>query len=79
MEGDDVVEIELHVMIDEDGNWQIGVDTEDLGTRWQDTVGDMVPVATRFLTVKIKVRKPKATVLQAEVPDEIITSELKIA
>jgi hypothetical protein len=79
MAAHDTVEIELVVMVDEDGQWEVGRDTDDLLERWNDNIGEIGPGASRFVRVKLKVPAPRAVELEAEVPAEPAGGELKVA
>lgn len=68
----ETVEVELLLCVDEDGNWQVGTDDDDLDTRWADFVGDdSAPApARRRVTVKLTIPLPKPVVLRGVVPEE---------
>ena len=65
------VEIGIMVMVDADGNWEIGVDADDLTERWTQNVGDPAEIAARrVVKVKVKVPVPAVVELSGEVAAE---------
>ncbi|MBP3953730.1 hypothetical protein J8F10_00245 [Gemmata sp. G18] len=75
----EMVEVDLVVMVDADGNFEIGTDTDDLKTRWEENIAELAPNATRMVAVKVKVPKPKVVELEAEIAEEPSETELKTA
>lgn len=76
----ELVEVEILVMVDSEGQWEIGTDGDDLAQRWSDTVGDDVTAdARRVVKIKVKVPKPTVVEIVGEVPAENGTvGELKV-
>jgi hypothetical protein len=75
-----VVEIELLVLVNEDGEWEIGVDDGDLKTRYEENVGELnAGAATRLVRVKLKVPTPRPVEVEAEIADQPDGVELKVA
>lgn len=66
-----MTEVELWVMVDEDGEYEVSKDREDL----QPTAGQ----ASRLLRVAIKVPTPQPVELEAEIAEEPAAGELKVA
>lgn len=66
-----MVEVELWVKVDEDGDYSVAKDRDDL-----DDTGEL---ATRLVRVKLRVPLPKAVELEAEVGGEQAAGELKVA
>lgn len=73
-----MVEIELLVMVDADGNFEIGRDADDLKTRWEENVGELAPTATRMVAVKLKVPTPVVVEVEAEIAEEPEEVGLKV-
>jgi hypothetical protein len=65
----DTKEIELHVMIDGDGDFVVDTDPDNLGSRYEDEVNSTPPNISRVFSFKLTVPLPKATVVQATIPD----------
>lgn len=64
-----MTEIELWVMVDEEGDWEVSKDADEL----QPQAG----LASRMVRVKLKVPTPKPVELEAEIAEEPTTGELK--
>ena len=80
MSATNLLEIEVLVMVDSDGNYEFGHDGDDLKTRWEENIGDLDPAnATRVIRVKLKVPTPQVVELEAEIPEEPSDAELKVA
>jgi hypothetical protein len=62
-------EIEIFVMIDQDGDYVIAKDADDLGSRYEEEIHSSPPNATRVFALKLTVPMPKATVVTATLPD----------
>lgn len=69
---DDVVTVELLVMVDADGNYEVGADEDDLTTRWRDNIADACSdgVPRRVVAVTLKVPRPKPVAVTVVVPPE---------
>jgi hypothetical protein len=64
-------EVELWVLVDENGDYEVSKDASDL----QADAG----LASRMVRVNLKVPTPAAVELEAEIADEPTTGELKVA
>lgn len=71
MDANDMVEVEVWVLVDEDGDYAANVDRDELE----------VPtgLATRFVKITVHVPKPRPVELVATVADEPSAAELKVA
>lgn len=67
----EMVEVEVWVMVDEDGNAEVSTDASDL----QPEPG----VASRMVKLTVNVPKPKTVELVATIAAEPETGELKVA
>ncbi len=65
-----MVEIEVWVKVDEEGDWSVAKDRVDL-----DNTGEL---ATRLIRVCVKVPTPRAVELEAEIAEEPDDAELKV-
>lgn len=71
MSAANTMEIEVLVKVDADGQYEIGVDADDLAKRWEETVGELAAdVPTRVVRVTVRVPLPKAVEVRVEIPDE---------
>jgi hypothetical protein len=66
-----MVEIEVWVKVDEEGDWSVAKDRDDL-----DSTGEL---ATRLVRVTLKVPLPAVVELEAEIAEEPEAGELKVA
>ncbi|AMV30033.1 hypothetical protein VT84_36910 [Gemmata sp. SH-PL17] len=66
-----MVEVEVWVMVDENGDYEVSKDADDL----QPTAG----LAARMVKITVNVPTPKAVELVATVAEEPATAELKVA
>ena len=74
----ELVEIEVLVLVDEDGNWEVAHDADVLKERYEESVGELnAGTATRLVKVKLKVPVPRPVELEAEVCEEVSGGELK--
>ena len=62
-------EIEIFVFIDQDGDFVVDTDPDNIGSRYVDEISDAVPNATRTFHLKLTLPLPKATVVSATIPD----------
>ncbi len=76
----DVTEVEVWVMIDEDGNYSIALTQAELpGQHDEDHNTREDGVNTRQFKITLKVPNPKPVELTATVADEPAAGELKVA
>lgn len=70
--------VEICVMIDDQGNYIAGADTDTLADKWDEEMG-YTPLITRVLKVNLTVEMPEPTELSAHVPanDTNVTMEVK--
>ncbi len=76
-----MVDVEFWIIVTENGDYQIGLDADDLKTRYEESIdadGDRT-VATRLVKVKLSVPTPVPVELSATVADEPASGELKVA
>lgn len=66
----DTKEIEFSILIDQDGDFVVDTDADNLGSRYEDEVTSTPPNASRVFTFKLTVPLPKPTVVSAVVPDK---------
>lgn len=62
-------EIEVAIMIDQDGDYVIHKDADELGDTWDNEIGGSTPRLTRVVVLKLTVPLPKALVAEAAIPD----------
>ncbi len=62
-------EIEVHVMIDGDGDYVVDKDPDNLGSRYEEEISSTPPNVSRVFSLKLIVPLPKPTVVQATIPD----------
>lgn len=67
----EMVQVEVWVLVDEDGDYEVSKDASDL----QPGAG----LASRMVKVTLNVSKPRPVELQATVSEEPTTGELKVA
>ena len=65
----DVKEVEVYMMIDGDGDFVFDTDPDNLGSRYEDEVSSTPPNISRVFHFKMTVPLPKATVIQATIPN----------
>ena len=76
----ELIEIEVLVLVDENGQWEVAEDAEKLKERYEETVGELdAGTATRLIKVKLKVPTPKPVELEAEIEEDAAGGELKVA
>lgn len=75
----EMIEVEVLVMVDDQGQWEVGTDEDDLAQRWADNIGELEVGATRLVRVKVKVPCPKPVEVEATVAEEPNGVELKVA
>lgn len=66
----DLIDIEVHVMVDDNGDYVVHEDIDELGTRYTEQVSEATPPVSRTITVRLKVPLPRAIVLTGTVPAE---------
>jgi hypothetical protein len=71
------VQVDVWVVVDEDGNYVAHTDRDALEERYEDEVGRTSGGATRVLKLSVKVPLPKPVELSAEVGEEAAAGELK--
>jgi hypothetical protein len=76
----DLVEVEVWVMVDEEGQSVVCGDKDKLQERWEEEVGDFDPgTAKRLIRATIRVPMPCVVELEAEIAAEPGAAELKVA
>lgn len=70
-DANELVEVELWVLVDEDGDWSVAKDRDELDTP--------TGLATRVVRVKLNVPRPKPVELEATIAEEESVGELKVA
>lgn len=76
----DTVDIEVWVMVDEDGDYVVEVDSSQLKDRYEQDIGELNgEKATRLVKLTVKMPKPKAVELTAEIGDETPAVTVKVA
>lgn len=76
----ELLEIEVLVLVDENGNWEVASGSEKLKALYEKNVGELdAGTATRLIKVKLKVPTPKPVELEAEIEEEAAGGELKVA
>lgn len=76
----EMTEIEFSILIDQDGDFVVAKDADELGTTYEDEISSTAPNASRTFTFKLMVPLPRATEVAATVPDkgnEPVTIEIK--
>jgi hypothetical protein len=70
----EMAEVVAWVLVDEHGNWVVDGDPDNVGTRWEEEVGERNSSdATRLVKVVLQVPKPRPVVVAAtvaELPDD---------
>ena len=62
-------DLEFFVMVDQDGDFVIDTDPDNLGSRYEDEISSTPPNASRVFSFKLTVPLPKPTEVTAVVPD----------
>lgn len=62
-------EIEFYVMVDQDGDFGIDTDRDNLPDRYREEISMEGLEASRVLHLKLTVQLPTPTVVQATIPD----------
>jgi hypothetical protein len=65
-----MTEIRVLVLIDEEGEWVIGKDDDELHERYTEAVGEDTAAARRVVAITLKVPLPTVVELNGEVPAE---------
>lgn len=65
----DTKEIEFYIMIDQDGDFVVDSDADNLGQRYEDELTSTPPNGSRVFHLKLTVPLPKPTVVSATIPD----------
>lgn len=65
----DLVTIEAWLIVDEDGDFAVGVDREDAAGRYVELFGEN-GTAKRLVRIGLKVPRPRPAVVNAILPDE---------
>lgn len=73
-----MVDIEVWVLVDEGGDYQVGATADDVAERYQSEVGADDATAKRLVKVVLKVPLPKPVELVGEVPAEAEGGELRV-
>lgn len=63
------VAIEVHILVDEDGNFVVDPDLDNLTAKYSEDFGD-VPAVTRVYTLDLTVPRPSPELIQAAVEGE---------
>jgi hypothetical protein len=72
------VEVEAWVIVDEDGDYRVGITADDAEEAYDSDVGGGTALARRVFCVKLKVPVPKVVELVADVPAETVPSGLTV-
>lgn len=65
-----MVEVDVWVLVDEHGNAVVDGDPDNIGTRWEEEIGERSSSdATRLVKVTVKVPLPRPAVAVVTVPD----------
>lgn len=73
----DTVAIEVHVLVDEDGNFVVDRDLFNLTAKYTENFGD-VPAITRVYTLALTVPRPSREIICAAVEGEPGETELSV-
>lgn len=60
-------EIEVWVLVDENGDYVATTDESDLTERWEEVIGNQC-IGSRVMKITLKVEKPRTVELTADVP-----------
>lgn len=60
-------EIEVFVMVDENGDYVTTTDESELTEKWEEVIGNQC-IGSRVLKITLKVEKPRTVELTADVP-----------
>lgn len=66
----ETTEIEFSILIDQDGDFVIAKDVDELGDLYENDISSTAPSRSRTLTFKLTVPLPRATEITATVPDK---------
>lgn len=69
-------DVEVWLMVDDDGDYVVAVDESTLGERWADEIGGFC--GARVVKIALKVEVPTPTVVSATVPYTGQATEVKI-
>jgi len=75
-DANELVEVEVWVMVGEDGQYTAHTDPDALRERFDEECAD-AGLTTRVLKLTVKVPTPRPVALAAVVADEVTTGELK--
>lgn len=75
----EMCEIEIWVVVDEDGDYACDAERDDAETRFEESIGFSNEKATRRVCIKVKVPLPKAIEITGEVQVSEEVGELKAA
>ena len=64
----DYVDVEVFVMVDQDGDAVASTDKDNLADLWADNIGD-VPPGSRVVRIALKIPRPKVTTVAATLPE----------
>jgi hypothetical protein len=71
-------EVEVSVLVDEDGNAVAACDASTLGELYDDQIGSEASLARRVVTIKLMVEVSPAVVLSATVPADNAAATLSV-
>lgn len=74
----ELVEIEVWAMVDSSGDYQVGKDAEDVGSRWSEDFGGDHSTAKRHVKVTIKLPLPRPVELVATLDPEPEAATLRV-
>jgi hypothetical protein len=74
-----MVEVEVWVMVTEDGDYVCHIDRDELIAKHEEDVGSLSGKATRILKIAVSVPTPAPVELTATVAEEPASGELKVA
>jgi hypothetical protein len=73
-----IKEIEIVVLMNEEGDWDVGATREEAFERLEDAYSSDGGEARRAIHIILKVTVPESVVLRGEVPAEANKAELKV-
>lgn len=75
----ETTQVEVWCLVDEAGNYAVGIDAEAAAEKYGEDVGESDAVAKRLVKVVLTVPIPKPVELVGVVPAEVCEGELKVA
>jgi hypothetical protein len=75
----DYVDVEFWAIVDEDGEYHVGLTADDAESNYDAEVGGGTSLARRVVQVKIRVPQPVPAVVEATLPPEPSAAVVKVA